>query len=430
MATTMRPTQRTRSRSLARARYLVCAVAAACGDAPTQTASSDGGGPVVSTSTLSTGEASTGEANTANTANPTGSTGEASGTDASGGSTVATTASTGEVEPSPPLTLLSLNLHCLRVDGTVFATNAARFAAIASLVAAREVAVITLQEACERPGEQAIELLRAAIEAKTAATWTKAWARAHVAWEGTPEEADEGVGLLVRGALSDPGELEHAVQGSLRRVAVSATLPAELGSLRVTSVHFEVFEPEARTMQAREAAVAGLVEADSTYAVIVAGDFNDVEGSATHAAFPAMGYLAADAGINPSGIDHVMLHRAAPLRPVLVEEVFLGAEAVSDHPGILVRFEPATGDMVIATRITALSDPRVGQFLSVRGDAGPLSWDRGFPMRQVKAGEQVFLTTEIETAFVFKVLRGDTVWQIGPNLAGVAGAAHVVMPAF
>ena len=393
--------------------------------------SSDGGQTEGSTSTGSTGDTSTGT--------PTGSTGDTSTGDTSTGTssgsssgTEATTSSssTGADEPSAPFTLLSLNLHCFRVDGTVYATNAERFAAIASLAAAREVAVLTLQEACERPGEKAIELLRAALEQQTGVPWTSTWALAHVAWEGTPDEADEGVGLLVRGALSDPGALEHAVQGALRRIAVSATLPPALGSPRVTSVHFEVFEPEARTMQAREVAAAGLVDTDSTYAVIIAGDFNDVEGSATHAAFPAMGYLAADTGLDPSGIDHVMSHRAAPLRPTLAEQVFLGAQAVSDHPGILVRFEPATGDIVTTTRITAESDPGADHFLSLRGDTAPLDWDRGFPMRAVKPGEHVFVTTEIAAPFAFKALLDDTTWQTGPNVEGVAGAAQVVMPVF
>lgn len=393
--------------------------------------SSDGGQTEGSTSTGSTGDTSTGT--------PTGSTGDTSTGDtsigtssASNSGTEATTSSssTGADEPSAPFMLLSLNLHCFRVDGTVYATNAERFAAIASLAAAREVAVLTLQEACERPGEKAIELLRAALEQQTGVPWTSTWALAHVAWEGTPDEADEGVGLLVRGALSDPGALEHAVQGALRRIAVSATLPPALGSPRVTSVHFEVFEPEARTMQAREVAAAGLVDTDSTYAVIIAGDFNDVEGSATHAAFPAMGYLAADAGLDPSGIDHVMSHRAAQLRPTLAQQVFLGAQAVSDHPGILVRFEPATGDIVTTTRITAESDPGADHFLSLRGDTAPLDWDRGFPMRAVKPGEHVFVTTEIAAPFAFKALLDDTTWQTGPNVEGVAGAAQVVMPVF
>lgn len=36
-----------------------------------------------------------------------------------------------------------------------------------------------------------------------------------------------------------------------------------------------------------------------------------------------MGYLAADAGLNPLGIDHVMIHRGAPFYATQVEEVFV-----------------------------------------------------------------------------------------------------------
>lgn len=332
--------------------------------------------------------------------------------------------------PLAPVTLLSLNLHCFRLDGTVFATNAERFAAIASLAAARDVAVIAVQESCERPGEKAIALLRAALEKASAATWSSTWAFAHVAWEGTPEQADEGVGLLVRGALSDAAALPLAVQGPLRRVVVSATLPPELGGSRVTSVHFEAFEAKARTMQAREVAAAALVDTDAEFSAIVAGDFNDVEGSATHAAFPAMGYLAADAGLAPKGIDHVMIHRAAKLRPTRVEEVFLGAAAVSDHPGLIVRFESAAGDGVVATRIKAKAAPGAGHFIALRGDTAPLSWGLGYPMRQAAPGEHALVATELPGAFSFKVLVDDAAWQTGPNQPGIAGKDHVVTPAF
>lgn len=326
--------------------------------------------------------------------------------------------------------MLSLNLHCLRIDGTVYATNAERFAAIASLVASRDVAVLAVQEACERPGENAMDELRAALEKATSASWSSVWTFAHVAWEGTPDQADEGVGLLVRGALEKPGELEHVVQGSLRRVAASATLPPELYGARVTSVHFEVFEAAARTMQSREAAAAALVDTDPSFSAIVAGDFNDVEGSDTHAAFPALGYIVADAGLNPAGIDHVMIHRAADLRPTSAEEVFLGAEAVSDHPGILVRFAAAPGDDVIPTHITAKADPGPGHFISVRGDKAPLAWDIGFPMRRLSPSEHVFVTTELAGDFEFKVLVDDATWQTGANVPGKAGMANVVTPVF
>lgn len=398
-------------------RLLAAAALLACGTPP-PAGLPDG-------TTAGTGTTDLPTSTTATSTTPT--TGATSSTAAESTTTAATTG-TDTGDPAQGFALLSLNLHCFRLDGTAFATNAARFAAIAALAAARDVAVLTLQEACERPGEQAIEQLRAALEGATGESWSSTWAFAHVAWEGTPDEADEGVGLLVRGALDSPDSLQFAVQGSLRRVAVSADLPPALGGLRVTSAHFEVFEAAARTLQAREAAVAALVDADG-FAALVAGDFNDVEGSPTFAAFTAMGYLAADAGLAPDGIDHVMLHRAAALRPDAVERVFLGPDAVSDHPGVLVHLSPARGDVVTATRVTADYDPGPG-FLAIRGDLAPLAWDLGYPLRRTGPAESVFVTTELAADFAFKLLLDDTTWQTGPNAQGTAGAAQTVAPTF
>lgn len=332
--------------------------------------------------------------------------------------------------PAQSVSLLTLNLHCLRLDGTIYATNADRFKAIASLVAERDVSAIALQEACQRPGENAIEELRAAIESATASAWSSTWTFAHVAWEGTPDQADEGVGLLVKGALTKPTELVLAVQGSLRRVATSATLPTEWSGIRLTSVHFEVFESAARTMQAREVAASALVATDPDFGAIVAGDFNDIEGSTTYEAFPAMGYLAATAGIDPQGIDHVMLHRATKWRSSATEKVFLGADAVSDHPGILVRFEPAPGDAVFATRIDAQANPATNQFLAIRGNLTPLSWDLGFPMVPISAGQYRFVATEISGNFEFKTLLDDLTWQTGANEQGKGGTTQIITPMF
>lgn len=404
---------------------IACGVAWACTGLPPHGEPSDHESTGASTTGSDDPAASTtGPAPTSATS----SSGNADGTTDDGTTAAASTTDAGD--PGPPLTVLSLNLHCFRLDGTRYASNAERFGAIASLAAERQVDVLALQEACARPDETAIDALRAALEDETGAAWTSTWALAHVAWEGTPDEADEGVGLLVRGTLSDPDVLEHAVQGPLHRVAVSATLPSELGGVRVTSVHFEVLEPGARTMQARETAVAALVDSDDGFAAIVAGDFNDVEGSPTHAAFPAMGYLAADAGLDPAGIDHVMIHRAASLRPAAVEAVLVGSQAVSDHPGILVRFEPADGDAVSVTRIIAVIDAEIDGFVALRGDTEPLSWQLGFPLRRVAPGEHTFVTTELAAAFEYKLLVDDTLWQTGPNLVGDAGTDHVVMPVF
>lgn len=342
----------------------------------------------------------------------------ASSTGASGGSA------------TPSHSLLSLNLHCLRLDGTVYATNADRFAAIAKLVAERDVSAIAVQEACNRPGEDAINELTAAIEKATMQTWENGWAFAHIAWEGTKDQADEGVGILARGDITNLHHHEHVVQGSLHRVAISTKLPPEWGDMRLTSVHFEVFEESARKMQARDIAAVALVDTDPVFGAMVAGDFNDIEGSATHSAFPSMGFLAANAGLDPAGIDHVMIHRAAPFRPVKSEKVFLGAEAVSDHPGVLVVFEPAQGDSVTTTHVKTQFNPAENQFLSIRGNVAPLTWDVGFPFHDKPGGTRFFVTTELQSNFEFKLLLDDQTWQLGPNQQGLVGMEHTVMPTF
>lgn len=427
---------RSASRSL-RAPPILLVLVVGCGGAPGRgDATGASGGPG---SAGASGDASTsadpssgGDASSGSTSAGGGATGSSSSGDmtTTGDASSEGSSSSGGDPPAAGLTLLSLNLHCLRLDGTKFVSNADRFAAIAALAAARDVGVLALQEACERPGESAIDALQAALEAASGEAWSQTWALAHVAWEGTPDEADEGVGLLVRGALADPGALEHAVQGPLRRIAVSATLPAELGGARVTSVHFEVLEEAARTMQAREVAVAAMVDGADAPAVIVAGDFNDVEGSPTQAAMPTMGFIAADAGLDPAGIDHVMIHRRSPLRPAAVEEVFLGDDAVSDHPGILVRLEEAAGDRVSVTKISAEVDVGADHFVSLRGDLAPLEWELGWPLRQVAADLHVFMTTELAGDFEFKALLDDVTWQSGANVIGVAGAEQSVSPIF
>ncbi len=369
----------------------------------------------------------------ANTSDGAGGSGEvASSTSASSSSSsAASSSSSSSGMPGPSsVSLLSLNLHCFRLDGTVYTTNADRFAAIAALVSSRDVSAIALQEACQRPAESALDELRTALEKATMTSWSSTWTFAHIAWEGTTDQADEGVGLLVKGALSSPREWPLAVQGSLRRVATSATLPMEWSNVHLTSVHFEVFESAARTMQAREVAVGALVDTDPNFNAIVAGDFNDIEGSAPHDAFRASGYIAADAGLDAAGIDHVMVHRGTNWRATTAEKVFLGAEAVSDHPGILVRFEPAAQDTIAATRIRVMANLAPNQFASIRGNVPPLSWNLGFPVQQSVPGQYGFVSTELVGSFEYKILIDDQTWQTGPNASGVAGTDLMVMPTF
>lgn len=328
------------------------------------------------------------------------------------------------------LTMLSQNLHCLRVDGTAYATNAARFDAIAAFVADNDVAVLAVQEACDDGTTSAIEALRAAIEARTGASWSSEWAFAHRAWEGTADEADEGVGLLVRGAMRDVRTIDHVVQASLRRVTISATLPAELGGVRVASIHFDHRDPAARLGQARETAVAAVVSSEPGLASIVAGDLNDREGTAPHAAFLASGFRDAAADLDARRIDHVFVHRGAPLATRSAALVFTGAMAVSDHPGVLVRFDPAMPEAMPLTRVTARADVGPGHYLAIRGSLAPLDWGSGWPMASVAPGEWRFATTGLAGPFAFKVLRDDVAWQTGPDQNGTPGADHTVTPAF
>jgi hypothetical protein len=196
------------------------------------------------------------------------------------------------------------------------------------------------------------------------------------------------------------------------------------------SVHFDVADAAARRMQSREAAAVALVATDPGFGAIVGGDFNDVKGSDTHLAFTAMGFLDASAGLDAAGIDHIFVHRAAPFRASSAKLVFTGAAAVSDHPGVLVRFKAAPGDAVTPTRIAGNATPGAGHFVSVRGSAAPLTWDIGWPMRSKSPSEWQFVTTELSSGFAFKLLRDDTQWQMGADVPGTAGQNHQVTPVF
>ncbi len=198
------------------------------------------------------------------------------------------------------------------------------------------------------------------------------------------------------------------------------------------SIHFDVFDAAARAAQAQEASAAALADAEPLLDAIVAGDFNDVEGSPAWSAFPAMGYLSADEGLDLTGIDHVMIHRAAPLRPTSVAIVLTGAAAVSDHPGVLVHFEPATGDAVTITRLpTATRIQGPVTFSRLRGDKAPSHVELRLPDAQRRAAnDHALILTEMPGTFAFKLLRDDTDWQLGADLQGNAGTDQTVSPTF
>jgi endonuclease/exonuclease/phosphatase family metal-dependent hydrolase len=334
----------------------------------------------------------------------------------------------------PPFALLSLNLHCLKLDGTPFATNEARLDAIADEIAVRDVRAVTIQEACRKGNVDAFEQLRAVIETRTGTTWTATWAEAHVAWQGTPDEAIEGLGVLSAGTLTPLPVMPFHVQGGLKRIAVGAVLPPELHGLRLWSVHLEFQDLAARTAQARQVAAETLAEADPGAAVVVGGDFNDIEGSPPHAALAAFGFLDLTDGLPADRIDHLFVHRGAPFDLVDATKVFDGVSSptVSDHPGVLARIRPGPGESLARTRIVANVDPGPGGWLAIRGNLAPLSWDAGWPARQVGPSTWKLVLTGIAAGapFAFKCLKDDEAFQTGPDVAGEGGKDLVVTPVF
>jgi endonuclease/exonuclease/phosphatase family metal-dependent hydrolase len=346
----------------------------------------------------------------------------------------------------PTFGVLALNLHCLETSGTAYATNAERFRAIAATVRDARVDLILAQEVCERPGESAREALTAEITEATRTTWASASAFAHRAWEGTPGEADEHVAVFARGAIALPRETVHRAAGSIRRVTLGATVEAPLGEggaplrVRVFTVHLDHRDASARLAQARDVASVAMVEGDAealdldggaALPVVIGGDFNARPGTAALAAMTSFGFVEVSGSEGSTRIDHVFSHRSAPLEPVERAVIFTGNDAVSDHPGILVRFGAKVPAPARLTRIAA--NVAATAQLTVRGSAGPLDWESGWPAFS-KLGQTsgvVLVASELPAApFEYKFLRDDVDWQLGDNVAGQGQADNVVTPTF
>ncbi len=341
--------------------------------------------------------------------------------------------------------VLSLNLHCLKNDGTAYATNAARFAAIAATIAAEQIDVLLAQELCVGAAGDARALLHAALASATGGAWASEVAATHRAWVGTPDEADEYVAVFTRGALAAPRATVHRVQGSLRRVLLGATVTGVGATpLRVYTVHLDHEREDVRAAQGRDVASAALVEADVealaldagggavALPVVIAGDFNSTFTAAAPQALAGFGFVEASGSAATTRIDHVFAHRSAPLAATETRELFEGAAAVSDHPGVMVRFAAAAPTPVRLTRIAA-----PGAFappLTVRGDRAPLTWTSGWPAwpHPVAGGPGVALvTSELPPgAFAYKFLRDDVDWALGANAAGVGQADNQTSPTF
>lgn len=328
-----------------------------------------------------------------------------------------------------PYRVLSLNLHCLRIDGTPFANNLDRFSAIAGLVAQEDVRVILAQEVCQRPGEVAQDLLQNALEAATRTGWSHHWVYAHEAWAGTPDAAQEGLAIFVRGELRDGRRVGYRRQGSLQRVLVAARLPAALGNLEVHSVHLDHAAPLTRALQAEETSTYAL-SSTTTLDLLIAGDFNDRIGSETLLGLSRHGFVHQTSSLGTDEIDHLFVHRGARIATDQARLVFTAShERVSDHPGVLVRVRPAQAPSVQVTRVTA--EHQGPGFLTVRGNNLPLRWDRGLVAWPAGPGRWALALTELVAGpFEYKWLINDLSWEVDPNEQGVAGQTHLDQPVF
>lgn len=328
---------------------------------------------------------------------------------------------------------LSLNMHGLLLDGTPYASNAERFTAIAKTVAAEDVYVIAAQEVCNKGNENGAQMLKQALEAETGAAWTYHWEFAHTAWQGTPDEAEEGVAVFVRGQVADAHFIEFRTQSGLRRIAVAAQLPEELLNTWVVSVHLEVSSGGARLTQSRETAAYGLLRGNMPGNVLVAGDFNDTKPSAPLLSIQDFGYRDYSKALSANSIDHILGHRAAPWKAETAKILFDGTNmpAVSDHPGVLVRMMQGAPEKAAFTRVAANAAPGAGNTLWLRGSVAPLSWNWGWPAFETAAGRWETVLSELPAGtFEYKMLINDSMWQTGANEMGTGEMQNECSPTF
>lgn len=337
--------------------------------------------------------------------------------------------------PPVEVSVMALNLHCLKLEGTPFTSNTARMAAVADAVVAEGIAALALQEVCKNTREDAMALLVAELRRATGTEWTGSWIKVHDAWVGTPDQAEEGIAVLARGATTSPQEIVYTAQAGLLRKALGMTLSG-LHDLRLFTVHLEVSDALARAKQGRETAPFAVTTADPNLDIVVAGDFNDVEGSAAHGAMTTYDFADFSRGLSSTRIDHVFVHRGAAWELAANQLILDGTKypRVTDHPGgVVAKLRKRTAPSVVRTRFVVSQDVGLGNQLYVRGGSNPLVWGAGYRAVNVTppATWKLVLTGYAQAeAFEYKWLRNDQDWQLGANENGVGGKDNLAQPRF
>lgn len=82
------------------------------------------------------------------------------------------------------------------------------------------------------------------------------------------------------------------------------------------------------------------------------------------------------------------------------------------------------------TRITIKYDVGFNNHMFIRGEGANLSWDKGTPLKNVKADEWVWETTQSFVNVHFKVLINDKVYEAGDNHHANYGSSLCYTPRF
>lgn len=82
------------------------------------------------------------------------------------------------------------------------------------------------------------------------------------------------------------------------------------------------------------------------------------------------------------------------------------------------------------TRVTAKYDVGFSNVLYIRGQGAGLNWDKGIPMKNVKADEWVWETDARFTTGEFKVLINDRIFEQGNNHQLKNGSNNQFSPRF
>ncbi len=320
-----------------------------------------------------------------------------------------------------PWGVLSLGLGCLELEGTGLSSEAERASAVASEVVGRDIAVLALQDVCAGDGEDALELLEAALEEASGVDWA-----AGRQVTGSGGGVERSVAILAREELGEPWAMPFVQQGAEDRWVLAADIAA---GVRVVTTQLEDADADVREVQAR-AMVAAVLGSAPSLDLLLAADFADENRSSAVWAQTGAGFVE-DSGDQDDGRRHLLHHRSAALASTGSATLFDGSEGpvVAEHPGVAAWYTTGAADDSCITEIVVDVATGSTEWVALRGTAFPLDWSFGQPAWERSAGEWVWTTTEIpDGAFEWKALLNDETWQVGEDIEGAGCGVNSTTP--